>query len=667
MSPFGRYTVVIGLLALAAIGPIAAGPWSVSERPLAFALLAALVVAGELLPIRIPGSVGFADDLTVSSAFALALLLMFGAAPGVAVYAGACLVADAVNRTARAKTAYNASQSVLAMAAAAATFALVAGHATVGSLGSDLGAVLAAAGAFATADNLLTAGAGAALSGSPPLRYLLDTTSLHMGTQASLLALVPVAIAAGSQTAWIVPLLFVPIVGIWLGGRQALVNARRALYDDTTGLPSHALLGARLEDAIGRSRRDDTPLAVAVIELGDVKPVADSLGPAAADSLIAQVAERLGSTLAPGDELGRVGADRLAVVLGGGDRGVAPETRVARAVEDALAAPLAVGELTFELRAHVGIAELGDPATAAETLLGSAAAAAAEAARTGAGWLVHARDETAEPADRLRLAVDLRRGIERGELFVEYQVKRALAEGGSDAVEALVRWTHPTFGPLSPAAFVPLAEQIGLIGSLTRWVLDEAVRQCAEWRALGTDVRVAVNLSARDVLDPRLPGEVERLLAQHGLPGSALQLEITETQVLGDAADPREALERLAALGVTCAIDDFGTGYSSLAQLQRLPVDEIKIDRSFVSQMDASASDAAIVRSTIDLARSLGLRVTAEGVETPAALARLAALGCDYAQGYHVARPMSARDCIREIDGHRGAPRPSKLRAVAYV
>ena len=661
MSAFGRYTVVVSLLAVAVLWKVASEPWAVSERPVTFALLAALVLAGELLLVRIPGSVGFDDDLTVSAAFALPIVLLFGAAPGVAVYAGACLIAEAVRRVAADKALYNASQSVLTMGAAIATFTVVAGHPTVTSLSADLPAVLAAAAVFAIVDNLLTAGAGAALTGDSTLAYLRDTTSLHAWTQASLLALVPVALAAATASAWIVPLLGVPIVGIWLGGRQALVNARRALYDHTTGLPNHALLDARLENEIGRARRARSPLSVAVVELGDLKPVADSLGPAAADTLMTQVADRLEDALDRGDELGRLGADRLAVILRGA--GDAARRRIEFAVGDALAEPFYAGELPFELRAHIGIAALGER-DIAETLLGSAAAAAAEAARTGAACVVHVQGEATEPADRLRLAGDLRRGIEHGELFVEYQIKRALAEGGGDAVEALVRWTHPSFGPLSPAAFIPLAEQIGLIGAVTRWVLGEATRQCAEWRAQGTAVRVAVNLSARDVLDPRLPGEVERLLTLHGLPGSALQLEITETQVLGDAADPRDALARLAALGVNCAIDDFGTGYSSLAQLQRLPVDEIKIDRSFVSDMDDNPSDAAIVRSTIDLARSLGLRVTAEGVETPAALARLTELGCDYAQGHFVARPMPARDCIREIEGLRAPRFARSLRAV---
>jgi EAL domain-containing protein (putative c-di-GMP-specific phosphodiesterase class I) len=214
-----------------------------------------------------------------------------------------------------------------------------------------------------------------------------------------------------------------------------------------------------------------------------------------------------------------------------------------------------------------------------------------------------------------------------------------------DAVEALVRWNHPELGPLSPQAFVPLAEQTGLIGELTRWVASAAVRQSRRWRDTGFPVRVAVNVTARDLLDARFVSHLEQELERASLPAGALQLEVTETQLLGEAREAQLAVARLRRAGVSCAIDDFGTGFSSLSQLQRLQVDEIKIDQSFVAGLDESASNRAIVQATVGLARNLGLRVTAEGVETRAALERLIELGCDYAQGFYVGKPMPADAC----------------------
>jgi EAL domain-containing protein (putative c-di-GMP-specific phosphodiesterase class I) len=212
-----------------------------------------------------------------------------------------------------------------------------------------------------------------------------------------------------------------------------------------------------------------------------------------------------------------------------------------------------------------------------------------------------------------------------------------------------VRWNHPELGQLSPQMFVPLAERLGLIDALTRRVLQLAIRQCAEWRADGLDVQVGVNLATRSLLDSSMPAYIDELLVRYDVPPQSLQLEITESELVADVVRARQMLERVASRGVSWAIDDFGTGYSSLAQLQHLPVNELKIDRSFVQAMPVSASDDTIVRSTIELARNLGLCVTAEGVETEPVLLRLAALGCDYAQGYHLGRPASAEECGRTL------------------
>jgi EAL domain-containing protein (putative c-di-GMP-specific phosphodiesterase class I) len=322
--------------------------------------------------------------------------------------------------------------------------------------------------------------------------------------------------------------------------------------------------------------------------------------------------------------------------------------RFGRDVADAVAAtigsPFHLGELALSMHGFTGLAWQLHSGDGPRELLARATTAAGDARKLGHP-LVEAPREEQQPLDRLILAGQLQAGIARGELVLEYQPKRALRPGLTDAVEALVRWHHPELGPLSPQAFVPLAEQTGLIGALTRWVVSAAIRQCSAWHAAGITTRVAVNVSARDVVDPELAGYIERELRESDLPPGLLQLEVTETELIGEPREAGMTLRRLARIGVLCAIDDFGTGYSSLAQLQSLPFDEIKIDRSFVARLERSAADAVIVQSTIGLARNLGLRVTAEGVETRETLERLLELGCDYAQGYHVGKPMPAHAC----------------------
>jgi diguanylate cyclase (GGDEF)-like protein len=645
LTRFQRYSGVLALLAVVALVPIGLAGWSFGARPVTFAVLAGFVVAGELLPIRLPGKGAFSDELTLSAAFALAIVLMFGPGPGIAAYVVGCVAADALNRTEPAKALFNAAQSVLAMAVAAGTFALFAGSVWTSDIAGDLPAVLAAATAFGVAENLLTATGGAMLGAGSVGDYLRQNLSLFGWTEASLLALVPVVAAAASASVWLVPLLFVPVVGIYAGARQGVANAYRELYDEVTGLPNRALLVERVNEA---ARDAQGPaVALAVVAVDDLKAVLDTLGPAARDSVARSAAARLAAGLGESTELARVTPEQFAVIGTHGSGGLdAFERHVMAAVATAFADPYEVGELPLELRTFAGFAAMPDHGESADELLASAIAAAGQARNERVGSRRSPERREAPALDRLILAGQLRRGIEHGELRLEYQPKRALAEDTADAAEALVRWRHPTLGPLSPGAFIPLAEETGLIRDVTRWVLDSAVNQLAQWHAGGRAMRLAVNVSARDVADLAFPAYVEQLLAQHAVPPSSLQLEITETELLGEAPAAGQVLDRLARIGVSWAIDDFGTGYSSLAQLQRLPVDEIKIDRSFVAVMDRNPTDDAIVRTTIDLARALGLRVTAEGVETGATLERLTALGCDYAQGFFVGRPAAAEELL---------------------
>ncbi|MDQ3990887.1 MAG: EAL domain-containing protein, partial [Actinomycetota bacterium] len=257
--------------------------------------------------------------------------------------------------------------------------------------------------------------------------------------------------------------------------------------------------------------------------------------------------------------------------------------------------------------------------------------------------------------ERLAMVGQLRRAIEGRELVLHYQPKVDLVRGRISGVEALVRWNHPEQGLLAAGAFVPLTEHTGLIRSLTSLVLEDAIRQCAEWRAQGFDIPVAVNLSVRNLHDAQLPEEVAALLRAHGVPASALTLEITESAIMLDPYRAMGVLARLSAMGLGLSIDDFGSGHSSLAYLKRLPVSELKIDRSFVQYMSSEPNDAAIVRTTVELGRNLGLEVVAEGVEDEGAVERLLSFGCELAQGYHLGRPAPAKAITELLEAERGA------------
>jgi diguanylate cyclase len=280
-----------------------------------------------------------------------------------------------------------------------------------------------------------------------------------------------------------------------------------------------------------------------------------------------------------------------------------------------------------------------------------------------AGCEVYTRERDDYSPDRLTLLTELRRAIDRGELVLHYQPKAHLRTGEIQGVEALVRWEHPVRGMIPPDEFIPPAQKTGVIAPLTLFVLDEALRQCRTWALQGLELCVAVNLSTRNLLDIHLPDTVDELLTRWEVPPRLLELEITESTILADPVRAMQILSRLDEMGVRIAIDDFGTGYSSLAYLKRLPVDEIKIDKSFILGMDESENDAVIVRSTIDLGRNLGLRVVAEGVETAKAWSRLAQLGCDIAQGYYLSRPVAADQLTEWLQERAASASERRLRS----
>jgi diguanylate cyclase (GGDEF)-like protein len=423
--------------------------------------------------------------------------------------------------------------------------------------------------------------------------------------------------------------------------RQAAENEHLALHDPLTDLPNRSLFHDRAQQAILGARRDESGVALMILDLDRFKEVNDTLGHHNGDLLLQEIGARLRSGLRESDSVARLGGDEFGLLLphvaDGGEALMLGER-----VRAELRSPFTLEGVTLDLEASVGIALFPAHGDDVDTLLQRADVAMYLAKEDRSGCELYAADRDEYSPHRLALAAELRRALDERELVLHYQPKADLNDGRIVAVEALVRWQHPEHGLLAPDQFVPLAEATGLIRELTLRVLDEALRQQRTWRDSGVDIRVAVNLSARDLYDLTLPATTAQLLAMHGVPATSLELEITESVIVADPMRARAILNRLSEMGVLLAVDDYGTGYSSLGYLKRLPIDEMKIDRSFVMQMADDRNDAAIVRSTVELGRNLGLKVVAEGVETAAAWAHLKALGCDFAQGYYLSRPVPA-------------------------
>jgi diguanylate cyclase (GGDEF)-like protein len=415
----------------------------------------------------------------------------------------------------------------------------------------------------------------------------------------------------------------------------------QATHDTLTGLPNRALFIERVAQTVAAARRRSSPQPVGMImmDLDRFKDINDTLGHQFGDQLLIEIGHRLGRTVPANDTVARLGGDEFAVYFS--SPGLAHATEFARQIGTAFDEPFVIGDLSVDVNASLGIALFPDHAADAETLMKRADVAMYDAKQSQSGFAVYDPGRDEHSLRRLSLMMDLRQAITNDELELFYQPKIRLDTEEVRHVEALVRWNHPRHKLMRPDEFIPLAEQSGKIGLITKWVIREAIAQCAAWRAQGLDLTVAVNLSAIDLFDSELPTFISGLLTEAGLPAQNLLLEITESAVMKDAAYAQKILADLKRRGVCLAIDDFGTGYSSLAHLKRLPVDELKIDKSFVLHLSESATDdVVIVRSTIELGHNMGLVVIAEGVETAESWDILKALGCDMAQGYYISRPL---------------------------
>ena len=417
----------------------------------------------------------------------------------------------------------------------------------------------------------------------------------------------------------------------------------QALHDDLTGLPNRVHFRAGVAEAADLASAGQLTFAVLLMDIDRFKEVNDALGHGVGDELLVEVGERIRGSVPEGALVARLGGDEFAIVILDTDEEEA--TAAAEWVRAAIAEPFTVAGLPVAVEASVGVVLCPGDGDDVDTLLRRADIAMYGAKERRLGTARYEQEFETTTPERVALMADLGRALDEGELVLWYQPQAGLQRGDIVGAEALVRWNHPTRGLLPPAEFVPFAERTGLGRRLSRYVLETAVRQLACWRDdSDAPPRVAVNLSMVDLLDLGLPDEVERLLTEADVEPERLELEITEGVIMADPVRVGAVLERLREIGVALAIDDFGTGYSSLAYLKNLPVDVLKIDRSFVSAMAVEDRDRALVHSAVELAHSLGLGVVAEGVEDEATYETLRHIGCDFVQGYHISRPVPAEE-----------------------
>ena len=444
-------------------------------------------------------------------------------------------------------------------------------------------------------------------------------------------------------------LLLASAAGLWLSHRFALgfetetaALTHRALHDSLTGLPNRTLLFERLTHTLEEAHRHGNPVGLFILDLDRFKEVNDTLGHHSGDLLLQTVGERVSRLLRKSDTIARLGGDEFAILL--------PHTPMSRArrcaekIIDCLETPIHTAGIDLDMDVSIGIAMYPDHGSDAETLLQHADVAMYKAKEHNLGYAIYEPREDRHSVRRLTLMAELRVAIDKHQLELHYQPKLCLKTRKVVGVEALVRWNHPEYGYVPPDEFIPLTEQSGLIFPLTDWVLQEALHQCDLWRKEGLHLQVAVNLSTCSLQDALCASKIAKLFSNRLVGADALVLEITESAMMTDVNRAMDVVSALDAIGVCLSIDDFGTGFSSLSHLKRLPVDELKIDRSFVQDMEKDESDTILIQSIIDLAHNMGLRVVAEGVETAGAIEILERLGCDIVQGYHISRPLPARD-----------------------
>lgn len=656
--PFRTYVIVVTLsgatVLLLAFASLDLG--AVLGLEPAFWAACVMLLAAELRPLFTAGARD-ANGHVLSTAFVFALMLRYGLPVALVMQAVALALSVVSGGKAPWRTAFNLGQHALSWAAAAVVMDLVGLDPSIADptnlVAGDLLAAIASGLAYFVVNQSLVTGAVALKTGRTFWGLLREDVAYEAVTHGALLALSPLIVLLLEEGPAFLPLLFPPLLAVYKVGSIALEREQQALTDTLTGLPNRKLLAERTGEAFDQG----AGVALLLFDLDRFKEVNDTLGHHAGDQLLKVVAGRLSATSRPDDTVARLGGDEFAVLLPATDRGAAEET--AKRLLAEVCAPLVLEGLLVDVGASVGLAIAPGDGTDLDVLLQHADVAMYLAKETGGGVELYDASRDRNSTGRLVMLAELRRAISGGELEVHYQPKADLRTGAVHGVEALVRWRHPERGLVPPDDFIPLAESSGLIEALTAYVLDAAVVQLAQWRAQGLRLQVAVNVSVRDLSGGQLTGHIAASLARHRVPAPCLQLEVTEGSLFTESHRAATTLQQLDVLGVTLSLDDFGTGYSSLGHLRRLPVQEIKIDRSFVQRMGTDPRDRAIVRSVIDLASGLGMRVVAEGVEDRQTWEELRDMGCDSAQGWYLSRAEPAHQLTPWLLARQQAAKPS--------
>jgi diguanylate cyclase (GGDEF)-like protein len=610
----------------------------------AFVIIAAMVIIGEIRPLVIAGS-SDVTGVTTSTAFTFALMLHTGLPVALLLQACATIAAAVAHRRAVWRTGFNVGQFTLSYGAADVALYLCGRHASIthmlGVSGHDLPAIALAGLVYFVFNNCFVSAALGLKNRTSVLQEFFSDFGFQALSNAALIGLAPIVVIVVESSSAMVPLLLFPLAAVYATASMTRARERESLHDPLTGLPNRTLMIERTEEAVEEAADAGLHVALFLLDLDRFKEINDTLGHRVGDELLQLVGRRLTAALRPGDVIGRLGGDEFAMLV--------PNLEDPRAALDlaervrmSLVEPFHYDGLSHEIDGSIGIAIYPAHGSDFETLLQRADVAMYVAKGRGTGVQVYSTEIDRHSTVRLGMLGELRTALENQDLELHYQPKADLRTGDVVGVEALLRWRHAERGLIQPDDFLPLAAQTGLMRLITKYVLDEALRQLSVWWRMGIRIHAAVNVSALDLYDRGFAELLQRSIEQYDVPPRALMIEVTESVLMADPSRAASTLLSLAGLGVGVSLDDFGTGYSSLVHLKRLPVTEVKIDRSFVMRMDVNEDDAAIVRSIIDLAGALGLRTVAEGVETRDAWDRLAVYGCDAAQGWYLAKAMPA-------------------------
>jgi diguanylate cyclase (GGDEF)-like protein len=623
-------------------------------------ILAIAAIVGELQPIRLLRAGAETRTLSTSAPFVLALVAVAGIGVAVAVQVLASIGDDIRQHRSPSKSLFNTAQYALSVAAAGLVYSSLTGNTFSGHAGPVTSRdilPLVVAGMAMIGVNWVLVAVVVGLSIAVPLRTVLfDDIREFLATNAVLLSVGGIAALISGSGIGALALLVAPVIAAHLFASAAARHAHAATHDALTGLGNrgklHFDLGRALDEA--RESASGGP-GLVLLDLDHFKDINDTLGHPVGDTILREVADRLAAAAPEDASVHRLGGDEFAVVVSGG---LSDSRLVARDLLASLDSAIPVENLELVVRASVGVAVAPVHGADVETLMKNVDIALYHAKLERDRISMYSPKFDVNTVERLRLLSDLRAALDARQLHVVYQPQVDLMNGRTVGVEALVRWRHPVRGLVVPDDFIPLAENSGLIFPLTDFVLDVALGQLAVWRAQGHDVRMAVNLSARHLSDLGLPDQVADIAARHKVPLSSLVLEVTETAILSDPIRADAVIKTLRGLGVEISIDDYGTGNASLSYLKRLEIDELKIDRSFVSNIRTDDHDMIIVKSTIGLALALGLRVIAEGIEDGPTTAALRELGGVLGQGYHLGRPGLAEQIgARLADEQRAAAR----------